>query len=768
MDFDDEFDAFLGGDIGKISSKKAKPKKQDVPQIKPPTQAATVGRYTSPRDVIAKARSEIGGSSVSVSASEPSIRKPTPLLPKPQNVQAKGSTQQKRAAAEAKKRRADAKAAGSSANRKKESDKRKQDAEQRKQEAEQRKKEAEEQAHAKQEEEERKQEAEQQASMRREADAKSRKKSEEKRRRDAEERRVLGEEEAKKRAEKQSALMPKRLKIIEEAKARKLKCEQEAVAEQEKKAAEEAAKKEREERARFLEQAKKETEERAKREAEKKEAEGQSRREAAEQAKKEAQDRTREEYNEVARGGAQARGDEEEQEGGEDSTPARRDSKYYKQQLEKLYQAKQHESPRERPAPGVGTRGGASAEGRPAKKKQKNPLDVLQAIYTKHCPDKLSSVPQLLRKFKGREEDLLEKVKAKYGWEDTDGDSDDDAQDEGGSTIAVSSPESSLPSPPTAATPNPPSQLAASELSNALKCWKTKGADGIEHCSLANTVVSCRGGGGESSSSSSSLVLGALQKGSQRHCSASKPMALTITNCALGPEELQPLALALAHGKWPEEAGGDASASAPCSILTLLDLSHNPLCDVDAGGGEVGGMGMGQLCEGLCSGTFLMLGSLQLAGVGLVRYSGGEWSTTLLELLLRALNGTTTSASSCPLPKLRRLSLANNKILPAAAKTVAAELLLAPTAPRLEFLDLSMNFIARGMFQGGGKYLEDTKGLSALLMGLESARQLHVDLTDNHIGLRSSRAIESIGQSGIERVTHDGKTTGVGSPTALR
>ena len=40
--------------------------------------------------------------------------------------------------------------------------------------------------------------------------------------------------------------------------------------------------------------------------------------------------------------------------------------------------------------------------------------DELVAIYTEFAPDKLSSVPMLCDKWKGREAELLQKVRAKY------------------------------------------------------------------------------------------------------------------------------------------------------------------------------------------------------------------------------------------------------------------------------------------------------------------------------------------------------------------
>jgi hypothetical protein len=38
----------------------------------------------------------------------------------------------------------------------------------------------------------------------------------------------------------------------------------------------------------------------------------------------------------------------------------------------------------------------------------------LSFIYSVYCPEKLPNVSSLLRKYSGREVDLLEKVKAKY------------------------------------------------------------------------------------------------------------------------------------------------------------------------------------------------------------------------------------------------------------------------------------------------------------------------------------------------------------------
>ena len=38
----------------------------------------------------------------------------------------------------------------------------------------------------------------------------------------------------------------------------------------------------------------------------------------------------------------------------------------------------------------------------------------IEAIYHRECPDKIPSLPQLFKKFDGKEVDLLKKVKAKY------------------------------------------------------------------------------------------------------------------------------------------------------------------------------------------------------------------------------------------------------------------------------------------------------------------------------------------------------------------
>eukprot|EP01048_Picozoa_sp_COSAG05_P000338 COSAG05_NODE_9_length_39734_cov_180.598067_2_plen_451_part_00 len=47
--------------------------------------------------------------------------------------------------------------------------------------------------------------------------------------------------------------------------------------------------------------------------------------------------------------------------------------------------------------------------------------EQLTAIYQKHKPEKLSSIPDLLRKYAGREQKLLESVRAKYGITTDDG-----------------------------------------------------------------------------------------------------------------------------------------------------------------------------------------------------------------------------------------------------------------------------------------------------------------------------------------------------------
>jgi hypothetical protein len=40
----------------------------------------------------------------------------------------------------------------------------------------------------------------------------------------------------------------------------------------------------------------------------------------------------------------------------------------------------------------------------------------LEAFYKRHNPTKVGDVPELVKKFKGREDELLESLEAKYGF----------------------------------------------------------------------------------------------------------------------------------------------------------------------------------------------------------------------------------------------------------------------------------------------------------------------------------------------------------------
>ena len=42
-------------------------------------------------------------------------------------------------------------------------------------------------------------------------------------------------------------------------------------------------------------------------------------------------------------------------------------------------------------------------------------VQQLEQLYREHCPEKMANVPVLLERYQGREHELLEKARAKYG-----------------------------------------------------------------------------------------------------------------------------------------------------------------------------------------------------------------------------------------------------------------------------------------------------------------------------------------------------------------